>query len=71
MLMPNSRFRDSGRSHTLSVVTISDIRLACSKISTSFPISDWLAVSLKATSSLGRMLSTAASSSAPLMGLGR
>ena len=69
--MPNSFRRAFGRSHTLSVVTRMDRLWACSKIRISFSISDCLAASLICTSPLGRTLSTAASSSAPLTGLAR
>ena len=70
--MSNSFLRDSGRSHTLSVVIRIDRRFARSKIRMSLSISDYcLMSSLTCTSSLGRMLSTAASSSAPLTGLAR
>ena len=63
--------KDSGRSHTLSVVTSTERLCACSKIRISFSISVCLTFSFRCTSSLGRILSTAASSSAPLTGLAR
>ena len=69
--MPNSFLRDSGRSLTLSVVTRIERLWACSKIRMSFSMSACRASSFSWISPLGRMLSTAASSSAPLTGLAR